>query len=451
MKRVIVIGGGFAGLAAGVDLAARGIAVTIVEARPRLGGRAYSFRDDETGEVVDNGQHAMMGCYHETLAFLGRIGAAHKVIRQPNLRVEMIDARRGAGVITCPPLPSPLHMLLGVLRYRLLSRAERWRALLGGVRLMALRRRRDRRLGEATVEELLIALGQSGNSRTSFWYPVAIATLNESPHRAAAAPFAEVLARAFFGSRRDSQFILPRVGLSELYTDDARRFIEQRGGRLECKAVVAATEAQAGRVMALHLRDGRRVETDAVISTVPPSALGTFAPAEVRAHVPQFDTSPIVSVHLWFDRPVLASDFIGLLGTTTQFVFNRSRLIGQGNGDGQQFVSAVISAGRDVVAWDNDRVAQIVTADIRALLPGAAQARVIRSVVVREKHATISLVPAVERVRPDVTTPVPNFFLAGDWTDTGLPATIESAVLSGRRAAGAAARSLQTHDGNETS
>ncbi|HUI26119.1 MAG TPA: hydroxysqualene dehydroxylase HpnE [Candidatus Kryptonia bacterium] len=441
MKPVVVIGGGFAGLAAGVELAARGIPDTVLEARARLGGRAYSFRDADTGETVDNGQHAMMGCYRETLAFLDRIGAGDKVVRQENLRVEMIDAERGAGVIAAASLPSPLHMLGGVLGYRLLGRAERLRALLGGIRLMAMRQRRDPRLTEQTVEQVLMALGQSKNARVSFWYPVAIATLNETPERAAAAPFAEVLARAFFSSRAGSQFVLPRVGLSDLYTDDARRFIEAHGGRIELKATVASIELQDERVRAVQLRDRRRLETAAVISTVPPQALRQCAPQPLRAlpDLDQFELSPIVSVHLWFDRAILASDFVGFLGTTTQFVFNRSKLTAQGNGNGRQFVSAVISAGREVAEWETSRIAARVVADIRALVPAARNAQVLRSVVVKEKHATISTTPAAERLRPSPHTSIPNFVLAGDWTQTGLPATIESAVLSGRRAADLAA------------
>jgi squalene-associated FAD-dependent desaturase len=434
VKSVAIIGGGFAGLAAGVELAARAVPVTVLEARARLGGRAYSFRDDERGEVLDNGQHALMGCYTHTLAFLDRIGALDKVVRQPNLRVEMIDAHRGAGVIAATALPSPLHMLGGVLGYGLLTRAERLRALLGGIRLMAMRQRRDPRLAESTVEQLLIGLGQSANARSSFWYPVAIATLNETPDRAAAAPFAEVLARAFFGSRSGSQFVLPRVGLSDLYVDDARRFIEARGGRVEMKAAVSELRIENGQVNALRLRDGREITTEAVISTVPPHALRQFAPESLRSDA-AFDLSPIVSVHLWFDRSVLVSDFVGLLGTTTQFVFNRTKLTAQGNGNGRQCVSAVISAGRDLVAWETTRITDTVVADIRALLPGARSAPLLRAVVVKEKHATISVTPDADRARPQMETPIPNFLLAGDWTQTGLPPTIESAVLSGQRAA----------------
>ncbi|MEW6267883.1 MAG: FAD-dependent oxidoreductase, partial [Thermodesulfobacteriota bacterium] len=270
-KRVAVIGGGFAGLSAGVALAEAGHEVVVLEARRRLGGRAYSFRDAATGTTVDNGQHAMMGCYTHTLAFLDRIGAADRVVRQRDLLVEMRDPRRGVAAIRAPGLPGPLHVLGGLLRYRFLSRGERLRALVAGLRVMALRRRRAPLLREATVAELLRALGQSRNACESFWYPLAVATCNETPERAAAAPFAEVLALGFFGSRADSQFVFARVGLSELYTDAARSRIEGRGGRVELGAPAGALEVDGDgqRVRALRLRDGRVVEVDACVVAAP--------------------------------------------------------------------------------------------------------------------------------------------------------------------------------------
>lgn len=439
MKNVVVIGGGLAGLAAGVALSERGAGVTVVEERGHLGGRAYSFVDEESGETVDNGQHAMMGCYTHTLAFLDRIGAAGKVTRQRNLLVEMVHPRLGAGAIDCPSLPSPLHVGAGILRYSILSRGERLRALGAGLRLLAMRRRGDARLRDESVGNVLRSLGQSRHACASFWYPVAIATLNEDPERAAAGPFAEVLARAFFGSRADSQFVLPSVGLSEMYTEDARRFIERRGGRVVSRARVTGVElTERGRVR-LHLACGREIGADACISSVPPRVLDRILSAELKSRLglpplDRFETSPIVSTHLWFDRPVLAGDFVGLIGTTTQWVFNRSRLAPATNGQGQ-LLSAVISAGREAVEWETKRIAARVVEDLRSLVPAARPAVLLRSVVVKEKNATISPTPAAERLRPPTRTRVSSFLLAGDWIATGLPPTIESAVLSGHRAA----------------
>lgn len=438
MTRTVVIGGGFAGLAAAVELAARGRRPLLLEARSHLGGRAYSFTDTASGESIDNGQHAMMGCYAQTLAFLERIGAAGKLVRQPNLRVAMAHRRLGHGAIACAPLPGPLHMLSGVLGYRLLSCRERCQALLGGLRILRMYRRGDTELASATVTEVLDQVGQSPRAQACFWNPVAVATLNEAPARAAAAPFAAVLAKAFFGSRRDSQFILAGVGLSELYTDDARRFVERHGGTIALHTPAAALELADGRVGAVRLRDGERIPTDVCIAALPPRQLATLLPAPLQTAPPfaslgEFTDSPIVSIHLWLDRPVLEAEFLGLLGTTTHWLFNRSRLHGL-NGGGQR-LSAVISAGHEVVDWSNELIAATVVDELRAVVPAARAARLLHSVVVKEKRATISTTPASERLRPAVGTALRNFFLAGDWTATGLPPTIESAVVSGNRAA----------------
>jgi squalene-associated FAD-dependent desaturase len=333
-------------------------------------------------------------------------------------------------------------MLAGIARYRLLSVAERGRALYAGARLMTLRRRGDARLATATVEELLIQLGQTAHARESFWNPVIVATLNEDPARAAAAPFVEVLARAFFRSRADSQFVLPKVGLSDLYTDDARRVIEAAGGQVETSAQATGIAVRDDRVAGVVLRDGRELEADACIAAVPPRALTSLLPDTVRVH-PPLETSPIVSTHLWFDRPVLQGDFLGLIGTTTQWAFNRTRLTGIPEPDGGQSVSAVISAGRDVVDWDVQRVADTVVGDLRALVPAARTAGLRRAVVVKEKQATMACTPDAERLRPASQSGLRGLVFAGDWIATGLPPTIESAVESGARAATLVAGGLQ--------
>lgn len=443
-SHVAIVGGGLAGLAAGVELAGRGIAVTVLEARPHLGGRAYSYVDAASGETVDNGQHALMGCYRHSLAFFERIGVSAKLLRQSHLRVAMIDKRRGAGIIAGSALPSPLHMLSGIFGYRLLERGEQWRALLGGARLMAMRRRRDPRLQQWTVEQLLVHLGQSLNCRQSFWYPVAIATLNELPERACAAPFAEVLARAFFGSRRDSQFVLPRVGLSDLYTSAATSFIETHGGRVETKAAVAGLSFREGRCRGVELRDGRSLAADACIVAVPPRAAHAVHPS--LNGWGELATAPIVSVHLWLDRPVLSEDFTGLIGTSTQWLFNRTSLTAAEATPGAtgQCVSAVISAAHDIVEKAPGGIIDTVIADLRACIAEARAAQVLRAVAIKEKHATISLTPDAESRRPAARTAIANVFLAGDWIQTGLPATIESAVLSGNNAAALVAPQVQS-------
>ena len=191
-SHVAVVGGGFAGLAAAVRLARAGARVTLLERRPFLGGRAYSFADPVTGDVVDNGPHALMGAYTEALDFLREIGAAGKVRMQRRLRVTLAEPQLGMGAVAAPPVPGPVQGAAALLRYRLLSPADRVRLLAGAVRLAA---RGDGWRG-ATVAEALARLGQSAEARARFWHPLAIAALNEVPEAAAAAPFAAVVRRS---------------------------------------------------------------------------------------------------------------------------------------------------------------------------------------------------------------------------------------------------------------
>jgi len=431
--RVAVVGGGFAGLAAAVRLARGGAAVTLLERRPFLGGRAYSFADPATGDVVDNGPHALMGAYTAALDFLGEIGAAEKLAFQPRLHVALADPVLGMASVAAPPLPGPLQAPAALLRYRLLSRGDRLRLLAGAVRLAA---RSAESLARATVAQALVRVGQSRAARARFWSPLAIATLNEAPEVAAAAPFAAVLRKAFFAGARAARFALSRVPLSELYTTDARQAIERAGGTVLTGAAVATLALGPDGVEALVLRDGARVEADAVVLAVPVAALLRLMPSALREAQPfralaSVGTSPIVSVHLWLDRPVgWGGPFLGLLGGRAQWLFD----CGPAAGGGHR-LATVTSGAR---FWDDssdDEIAAEVLADTAAVLPAMRTARVRRTLVVRERHATLSLTPDADAARPGVATPLPNLFLAGDWIQTGLPATIESAVLSGREAA----------------
>jgi hydroxysqualene dehydroxylase len=427
-SRVAVVGGGFAGLAAAVRLARGGARVTLLERRPFLGGRAYSFRDPATGDLVDNGPHALMGAYTEALDFLAEIGAAAKIRTAPRLHVTLADPVLGMGAVAAPALPGPLQAPAALLRYRLLSRRDRVRLLVGALRLV----RREASLSGRTVAAALRDVGQSAAACDRFWHPLALATLNESPTIAAARPFAAVLRRAFFAGAAAARFVLPAVPLSALYTDDARRAIEAAGGTVLTGATAATLALADENVEAVVLRDGRRVEADAVVLAVPCAALPRLLPPALR-DAPPFSalaavgTSPIVSAHLWLDRPVAwGSPFLGLLGGRTQWLFAV---------DDPCRLASVTSGARFWEDATDETIAAEVLADACAVLPAVRPARCRRALVVRERHATISLTPAADAVRPPVATPVANLFVAGDWVQTGLPATIEGAVQAGRDAA----------------
>jgi squalene-associated FAD-dependent desaturase len=443
-RHVAVVGGGFAGLAAAVRLARGGARVTLLERRPFLGGRAYSFTDPATGEVVDNGPHALMGAYTEALDFLAEIGASEKLQAQPRLRVALAHPVLGMGEVAAPAVPGPLQAPLALLRYRLLAPVDRARLFAGALRLAG--RRCD--LSGRTVAQALAQVGQSPAACERFWHPLAIATLNEAPELAAAAPFAAVLRRAFFAGARAARFALATVPLSELYTTDARRAVEAAGGTVVTGATVAAVTLHDGRADAVLLRDGRRVAADAFVLALPCSALLRVLPPTLSEAAPfralgAVGTSPIVSVHVWLDRPVgWGASFLGLLAARAQWLFDCGP-----SREGGHRVASVTSGAR---FWDDtgdDAIAGEVLAAVRAVLPAVREARCTRSLVVRERHATISLTPAADAVRPRVDTPLPNLFLAGDWVQTGLPATIEGAVQAGREAARRALRAIMAQAG----
>jgi hydroxysqualene dehydroxylase len=443
VKDVVIIGGGFAGLSAGVALAEAGLRVALIEGKPALGGRAYSFVDHQTGDLVDNGQHVLMGCYKETLDFLGKIGTRDKLIVHRNLEIDMLDGPRRRAVLRCAALPGPLHMTAAVVRYAHLTIGERMRVIVGGLRLMLLRRFDRERLARMTVADLMDVLGQGEQARRCFWSPIAIATLNEDPALASAELFAEVLKRAFFSRRSDSAFVYSRVGLSELYCDAARDFIERRAGTVQCRAIAEAVEfGSDGSVSGVRLREGGRVQAASVIAAVPPPQLLKLMP-EGAISDPYFSriaslrSSPIICVHVWLDREVTSAAFAGFIGTPTQWLFNKRRIFERHGENHPGYLSFVISGARVLVDRSSEELLEIVMNDLRRMIPAAREARVLKSIVLKEKHATMAPDPQSVGNRPSTATPIRNLFLAGDWVKTPLPATIESAVTAGRAAAAA--------------
>ncbi|HEY1851882.1 MAG TPA: hydroxysqualene dehydroxylase HpnE [Candidatus Binataceae bacterium] len=444
-KDVVVIGGGFAGLAAGVALGARGFRVALLESKPALGGRAFSFPDAETGDFVDNGQHVLMGCYHETLNFLDQIGTRRDLIFHRNLEIEMLDGPHRRATLKTVALPGPLHMSGALLRYRHLSWRERMRLIAGGSRMMYLRSYDRDRLSRMTVAELMDELKQGDRARQCFWYPLAIATLNDDPQIASAKLLAEVLKRAFFSRRDDSAFVYSKVGLSDLYCGAASDSIENTGGVVATRAIVDGFDFDAtSAITGVRLRDGSRLSAANYIVAVPPQQFLKLLPEAAVAdpffsRIGALKSSPIICVHVWLDREVTDSAFIGFIGTQTQWLFNKRRIFEQHGERHPGYLSFVISGARHLVDRSNGELLDLVINDLRAMIPAARNANVVKALVLKEKHATIAPDPLSDLSRPATVTPIPNLFLAGDWIQTGLPATIESAVISGRAAANAVA------------
>jgi squalene-associated FAD-dependent desaturase len=443
---VIVIGGGVAGLAAGTCLADRGARVIVMEARPHLGGRASSYVDPATGETVDNGQHVLMGCYRETFAFLRRIGAMSRVRVQPSLAVPSIDTAGGHSVLSCPPLPAPWHLLGGVIEWDALGWLDRLSVLrLGGpVRTEQRRLRGATRLmacsPEETVENWLVRNGQTARLREMLWDPLALAALNQPPREAAAPTFVRVLAEMFGPDPQAASIAFPAVPLDAMYAAPARDHIEAHGGQAMTNAL-ARVIVESGRAVGARARGGREVRAAAVVSAVPWFAVRSLfddVPPALRQMVSdagRMASCPIVTVNLWFDCRVLATPFVGLPGRTMQWAFDRGAI----TDSSLSHVSLVSSGAAAVAGLTHDAAVNLALRELRDALPRARSAVVKRASVVRERRATFSLAPG-QPGRPPADTGLAGFSLAGDWTDTGLPGTIESAAMSGHRAAEAVVR-----------
>jgi zeta-carotene desaturase len=432
-------------LSAAVELAARGARVTVLEAKAVLGGRATAFDDPHTGERVDNGQHVLVGCYRETFAFMRRLGTEDKILLQPNLDVEFVDRSGARSRLRLPPLPAPFNLLGGLLEWEALGWRDRVAALnMARPIRIAQEEARAEDKGQRptqiaaspgeTVEQWLVHNGQTARLREMLWEPLALAALNQSIREAAAPPFAAVLARMFGGSARDAALGLPTCPLDELYADPARQFIEARQGQVRIGSP-AQVHIEGGRTTYVETR-GERLHAGAVIAAVPWYALadlftGDVAPlADLQKSAAAVSASPIASVVLSLDRHVLHAPFLGLPGRTLQWVFDKGQLFEKGPSH-----LAMLASGADgVMAIPNDELIACALRELRDAVPDARSAKVQRAFVVRERRATFSLAPG-QPGRPGTSTNVAQLFLAGDWVDTGLPATIEGAALSGRRAA----------------
>lgn len=437
-KPVVIVGGGLSGLAAAVKLAPR-YPVLLLEQKPRLGGRAYSFIDATTGDIIDNGQHVLLSGYDRTMDFLGRIGTKHLLDVQDSPTLYLHHPTKGFCTFRLPRLPSPLHLFFGILSTNLFSFADKLRLMRAGNSM----RFPPKNLSDYTIDEWLNLTGQSEETKRSFWEPLANSIMNEHIATTSAKVFVEALRHAFLSGWKNSSLALPRGGLSELYVDGALTFIERSGGIVRLNADVVEIVIEDKNVAAVRLKDGTIIQCALVILAIPHYRLAELLPASVfssgaiNQEFISTPSAPIVSIHLWFEESFMHHEFVGLIDRRVQWIFNKKKI----NDGGRSHLSCVISAAYDTVEMTNEELVTLAIKDLQSLYSSVPPLPV-HAVVIREKRATFSCTPAVERLRPNHQTAIPNLFLAGDWTNTGLPATIEGAVLSGERCADLAMSAL---------
>jgi len=406
--------------------------VTLLEAKPFLGGRAHSFKEAKSGETIDNGQHILMGCYTETIALLDRLDARGKLRFQDNLEVPFLSPR-GRSSLKAASLPAPFHLLAALAGYGELKWADRWAAVKLSLRLRLGQRPR----AEETADAWLRRWNQPANLINALWEPLCLAALNQSLARSSAVLLATVLERALLASPEGSKLIVSRVGLSDLLSPETELLHRWCGGEVVRGTHVQRLVFDGKRVTGVETLDGRTFAADHVVSTVPWNVVRGWVPpgSDLAARAAKIADSPIVSVHFWFDRPIADQPIVGFLDSPLHWLFDRNRIADHPAPEGHPYV-AVISGAQEQNERTPAEIEAQVLGELRRFLPAARDAVIRHRFVYKAKGATFAATPETEAIRPAPgATEWSNLWLAGDWTATGLPGTIEGAVWSGLRAA----------------
>jgi squalene-associated FAD-dependent desaturase len=438
--RVAVVGGGLAGLAAGCALAGSGFRVTLFERRPYLGGRASSYQHPGTGEVVDNCQHVLLGCCTNLIQFYERIGVERKIRWYD--RLTFLEPGGRASVIEPSILPAPLHNAPAFLRGACLNLSDK---LTIGMAMAALAPAIPRDTGE-TFLAWLRRHAQTEQAIERFWKPVLVSALNEELDRMSVPYAAQVVRESFLKSAAAGRMGVPTVPLTDLY-GVAGDYIAGHGGEIRLRCSVESFVPEPDQVKLLA--SGEEASFDFVVFAVPFDMLSRLLPQTsganpLRQALARFETSPITGIHLWFDRQITELDHAVLLDRTIQWMFHKSKLLGR-NENGS-YIELVVSSSKTLVEKSRAEIVDLALAELREFFPGARDAKLVKSTVIKEVHATYSPRPGVDVYRPRPETAWPRVFLAGDWTATGWPATMEGAVRSGYMAAESVARVAGTRD-----
>ncbi|MGB9773195.1 MAG: hydroxysqualene dehydroxylase HpnE [Bacteroidota bacterium] len=457
---VVILGGGAAGISAAIHLIRAGIKPIILEARSHLGGRTRSFFDLRTGEEVDNGQHLLMGCYTATREILHIIGSEQLLQVQKSLCVHFLDGQLVSGgfELCCPPLPSPFHLLVGLLSFPIGKFTDRLTIIPSIYRLLTDRKREESK----SISQWLQDQGQPREWQERFWNIIALAILNDSPERTSAEIFKHALKAMFHGKRENSSLAFPLTSLNQLLCLPAENYIRQQGGiilthsaveRIDSICDVQKGDSHPERFM-ITTADGECITARAIICALPHrQALQVLRSSDLSKNISllirqmeALHDSSIINVHLWFNKVVTQLPFAAIIGRSFQWIFN-TRMIRIKDSHIPTHLTLVMSGANSFIHLPKEHLLHVALQDLHAVLPESRTASLLHYLIIKERNATIALRPGVNALRPGPETPLHGLFLAGDWTATSLPATVEGAVRSGKRAATLALRSLSGQHG----
>ncbi len=416
----IIIGGGFAGLSAAVHLTNKSKKIELIEASQKLGGRAYSLTDKSTNTIIDNGQHIMMGCYRETLNFFEMIGATENLIFQEKLKVDFLQSYFRLVPLEVSSKIYPINLLTGLLRYKAISLKERMILLKFFLMLLL---SSDRDLSKMTIFDWLNQEKQNEKIRKSFWEILAVGALNTSVYKASAKVFKDILEEIFFRGNKAATIILPKAGLTETYCNAAARYIQDRRSEISLGEQVNKLISEGNRIKVIETNKRVIKDFKYVISAIPYYNLKKILPSGKIIPDPGLEYSSILTVHIWLKENKLDNTFYGLIDSDIHWIFNHGT-----------HLTLVRSDANELIEKSKEEIFEIVKKELYKYC-FIEKENIIDYRIIKEKRSTFIPSNEILYKRPGTETKFSNLLLAGDWINTGLPSTIESAVKSGRMAA----------------
>ncbi|HDL17873.1 MAG TPA: FAD-dependent oxidoreductase [Bacteroidetes bacterium] len=432
-KKVFILGSGLSGLAAAVYLIKNKFPVTVLEKRPFSGGRTFSFQKEFWPFPIDNGPHVMLGCYTELLDLLKVVHAKSLLAVQNRLTVPFYRNPDSSVNLQAANLPAPFHLLHGLLRFSLLNWQQKTKIILAIFPLV--RARENRRMDQFSAGDWFRRTGQDEAAVRVFWQPLILATLNAAPAQVSFLQLFRVLKIGFLAGGKNSRMIFIPEGLTRTLIEPLKIWIEKNGGKIKLQETVRKIIVRENSVREIITGKSKYDGFDTVVCALPFHSLSVLLDASqwrqnsLFKSVQTFHANVIMNFHFWYRGRLTDEKFLAIPGRVSQWLFM------QKENDGFIHHTIVVSGANDLLSKSKKEMVEIVFAELTGLFPGFRAGSVQKYYITVEKNATLAVYPGIEKKRPGAKTSIANLFLAGDWTATGLPATMESAVKSGRLAA----------------